>query len=195
MAQDRKLGARDIGRNWVADDHSHDDFWGRELVLEVDGAYLFEAPQSGVKKIPRFPDATDATSNDNHCDNDARCDSGAHYTDDAHQNPKNNEDNRYEPNMSRRRRPCASDPTRVRSHMESIGLVGKPKNDWKVLWGLRYTLIFEALELVLILSLTIAQIGTAFLKSVSRGISWWLDDRMPRTLEMGHKKGSMGTKD
>ena len=58
-------GRRFSRQNRVAGDYSHNDFWGRESALEVGGAYLFEKPQSGVRKMPRFPDPTNHTSNDN----------------------------------------------------------------------------------------------------------------------------------
>src|SRR3982074_1944952 len=153
----------------------------------------------------------DRTSNDDdHCDDDVHCDSGTlhfndgrykpnkadddHYDSGAHK-PKNSEDIRYKPNTSRRRqslyqqrKPCADDPTILRGHMESIEPVGKPKNDWKELWGLSCNLIFEILKLVLSLSLTIVWIGSAFMESVGKGISWWLEEEMPRVLERGHKE-------
>jgi hypothetical protein len=62
----------------------------RESILEVGGAYLFEAPQSGVGKMLRFSDPTDATNAKD--DDDARCDSGAHYSNDAHYQLKKADD-------------------------------------------------------------------------------------------------------
>jgi hypothetical protein len=62
MAQGRRFS----GQNRVAGDHSHNDFWGRESILEVGGAYLFETPQqSGVRKMPELKDAI----NDRECGN------------------------------------------------------------------------------------------------------------------------------
>jgi hypothetical protein len=55
-----------------------------------------------------------------------------------------------------------------------------------------YALILETLELVLILILMIVRIGTAFTKNVSRGISWWLDEGMPRILDLEHKEDWTG---
>ena len=57
MAQDRRLN----GQNRVAGDPSHNDFWGRESVLEVcvGGACLPEALQR--RKMPRVPDTPDVT--------------------------------------------------------------------------------------------------------------------------------------
>jgi hypothetical protein len=140
MAQGRRF----TEQNRVAGDYSHNDFWGRKSVLEVGGAYLFEKPRSGVRKMPRFPDSTDATTDD------VSCDSGAYYSDDAHRKPKKADDDhsddnaqcdndvyytsytddaRYEPNTSRRRRPHAGDPTTIQSHAESIRPVRKLGND------------------------------------------------------------------
>ena len=48
-----------------------------------------------------------------------------------------------------------------------------------------YNLLFEALRLVLIFSLTIVQIGTAFTESVSKRF----DKGMPRALDLGYKEG------
>jgi hypothetical protein len=184
--------ARHMETHWVAGDHSHDDFWGRESILEVGGAYLFEKPQSGVRKIPRLPNATDPTNptnptndDDDHCDDDVRCDSGARYTSDT----------RHKPNTSRRRRSpsqlrksYARGPTTIRSHTESIGPVGKHENDWKELQGLKHALFFEISRLVLVLSLAIVRISTALIESVDNGISWWLKEGLPRMWEMRHKE-------
>ena len=48
-----------------------------------------------------------------------------------------------------------------------------------------YNLLFKALRLVLIFSLTIVQISTAFTKSVSK----WFDKRMLRALDLSYKEG------
>jgi hypothetical protein len=102
MAQGRRLG-QDMGLAEQTED------WGdsklsrwRETILEVSGAYLFETPQSGVRNILRFLDATDSI-NDDDCDDDVRYDSGGHNTDDTHYKPKNNDGIRYKPNTSQRR--------------------------------------------------------------------------------------------
>jgi len=50
---------------------------------------------------------------------------------------------------------------------------------------LSYNLLFEALRLVLIFSLTIVQIGTAFTESVSKRF----DKGMLRALDLGYKEG------
>jgi hypothetical protein len=50
---------------------------------------------------------------------------------------------------------------------------------------LSYDLLFEALRLVLIFSLTIVQIGIAFTESVSKRF----DKGMPRALDLGYKEG------
>jgi hypothetical protein len=50
---------------------------------------------------------------------------------------------------------------------------------------LSYDLLFEALRLVLIFSLTIVQISMAFTESVSKRF----DKRMPRALDLGYKEG------
>jgi hypothetical protein len=68
--------------------------------------------------------------------------------------------------------------------MGSIGLVRKPGNDWSEIWGLSDDLFFKMLRLVLIVSPTMVQIGIVFTESVSK----WLDDGMPRALELGHKE-------
>ena len=222
MAQGRGFS----GQNRVAGDHSH-DFWGdsdlshrnREAIWEVGGAGLFEAPRSGVRKVPRFLDPMGRTSDDDFCDDNAHSDSGAHYSDDALCKPKKADDDqcdsnaqcddgvcytsytddaRYEPNTSRRRRscsqqrrPCASRAETVRSHTESIRPVRKPKKDWKELWGLGCDLIFEALRLVLLVSVTIVRIGAVLTESIGR----WLDKGMPKALGLGHKEDWIGTKD
>ena len=48
-----------------------------------------------------------------------------------------------------------------------------------------YDLVFEVLRLVLIISLTIVQIGTAFIKIVSKRF----DKGMLRILDLGYKRG------
>ena len=48
-----------------------------------------------------------------------------------------------------------------------------------------YNLLFKVLRLVLIFSLTIVQIGTAFTESVSKQF----DKGMPRALDLGYKEG------
>ena len=48
-----------------------------------------------------------------------------------------------------------------------------------------YNLLFEALRLVLVFSLTIVQISTAFTESVGKRF----DKRMPRALDLGYKEG------
>jgi hypothetical protein len=50
---------------------------------------------------------------------------------------------------------------------------------------LSYNLLFKALRLVLIFSLTIVQISTAFTESVSKQF----DKGMPRALNLGYKEG------
>ena len=126
MAQRRRLG-RDMGptrhmeRHWVASDHSHDDFWGRETIPEVGGAYLFETPRSGVRKMPKFLDYR-TSDDDNHCDDDDHYDSGAYK-------PKNSEDIRYKPNTSWRRCPHAGTTMTSQSHTRSIRPIGKPRNN------------------------------------------------------------------
>jgi len=50
---------------------------------------------------------------------------------------------------------------------------------------LSYNLLFEALRLVLIFSLTIVQIGMAFTESVSKRF----DKGMLRVLDLGYKEG------
>ena len=83
MAQSRKLGAKHM-EDWTTDDYSYDDFWSDgELarqhdkpVLKVGSPGLFEKPQSGVRKMPRFLDHTDPM--DYTSDDYGRCDSGAY---------------------------------------------------------------------------------------------------------------------
>ena len=156
----------------------HTEDWGdselahqrRESILEVGGAYLFEAPQSGVRRMLRF---LNPTNNDDVC-----CDSGAYCSNDAYRNPKNTDNTCYKPNESRQRRSHASSATKTQRHAKSIGPLRRQRNDWREIWDLSSALIFKALELVLILSLTIIRIGTAFAEGVSR----WLDEGM---LEVG----------
>jgi hypothetical protein len=79
----------DIGPKWAAGDYSRNEFWGRKTVLEVGGARLFETPQSGVWKRPRFLDPTDGDAN---CDDNAYCDSGVYYTSGKRPKPSNTDD-------------------------------------------------------------------------------------------------------
>ena len=48
-----------------------------------------------------------------------------------------------------------------------------------------YNLLFEALRLVLIFSLTIVQISIAFTESVSK----WFNKGMPKALDLSYKEG------
>jgi hypothetical protein len=73
----------------------------------------------------------------------------------------------------------------VRSHIGSIRPVRKLTDNWNEIQGLSYDLLFEALRLVLIFSLTIVQIGTAFTESVGR----WFDKGMLRAPDLGYKEG------
>jgi hypothetical protein len=102
-AQGRKLGDGGVGgADWKTG--------------EVGGAYLFETPQNGARKMPRFPDARDE---DTYCDDNACCDNGANYANDI----------RYKLKTSRRRQPRASSAMTAQSHAESIGPFRKPRND------------------------------------------------------------------
>jgi hypothetical protein len=171
---------RNTERHWVVGDY-YDEIWGRKSVLEVGGAYLFETPRSGVRKIPRLPDAT----NDN-----AQYNDGTYYTDDAHCKPKEDDngahytgDARYEPNTSQRRglhsqqrQPRASNATTVQSYVESVRSVGEPKNDWREIWGLSHALIFELLRTTLLILLVIVRLGTAGARHVKR----WVDEEVQR---------------
>ena len=123
MAQGRRFSRQ----NRVAGDHSHDDFWGRESILKVGGAYLPETPRR--RKTPKFPDVTDAldateateaTDADTRCGNNTRCDDGYSNA-------------QYGSNTSRRRRPYASSATTSRNRIEGIEPVGELGNDWKEL--------------------------------------------------------------
>src|SRR5271163_2799051 len=188
MEKTTAQGGRFSGKRRVAGDYSHNDFRGKKTVLEVGGARLFEAPQSGVWKKPRFPDTTDGDAN---CDDNAYCDSGVYYTSGKRPKPSNTDSARYEPNTSRQRkshsqqgRPHASSAEMAQGRTESTGSVRKPKRDWEELWGLSQVLIFEAIKLVLILSSTIIRIGTALTESANQ----WLDEGMPRAPEFGHKE-------
>jgi hypothetical protein len=196
MAQGRR---RDIGsmrnteRHWAVGDYC-DEIWGRESVLEVGGAYLFETLQSGVRKIPRLPDATN---------DDVYYDSGAYHTDNAHCKLREDDnsahytgDARYEPNTSRRRglhsqqrQPRADNTTTVRSHVESVRPVREPRNDWREIWGLSHALIFETLRLVLIVSITTIRVGTVLAERAGR----WLDEEVLRALK--HKRNWIGAKE
>ena len=167
MAQSRRFD----GQNRVAGDYSHDDFWGGESIPEVGGAYLFETPRSGVRKMPKFPDSIDRTSDD-----DDHYDSGAYK-------PKNTNNARYKPNTSRRRCPRAGTTMTSLNHVESTRPIGKPRNDWREIRDLSHALLFETLQLVLILSMTIVRVSMALAESVAR----WLDERMP---EVGTKEWS-----
>ena len=196
MAQDRKFN----GQNRVAGDYSYDSTGDSELfcqyrgsVLEVGGARLFEAPRSGVTTIPRFSDTTD---DDAKCDDGARCDSGAYYTSENRSKPNNTDNARYKPNTSRRRqllsqqgKSCVGDPATIRGHPQSFGPAGKPRKDWEELRGLSQILIFEALELVLILGLIIVRIGAA----LAKGISLWLDEGMLKAPGLRHKNSWRNT--
>jgi hypothetical protein len=158
-------GKRFSGQNRVAGDYSYDSTGDSELfcqykesIVEVGGAYLSEKPRSGVGKMPKFLDPSD---DDYNCDDSAycdsgtcysgyisnvqhqlrtggngQCDSGAYHTDDSYQKPKVDEDGRYEPNSSWRRRshpqqrqPCDNSITTVQSHTESIRPVRKLTDD------------------------------------------------------------------
>ena len=72
-----------------AGDHSHDNFWGRESVLEVGGTCLPETLQR--RKMPRFSDTLDITgamAADIQCGNHTRCNHSIHSTDNALHKPK-----------------------------------------------------------------------------------------------------------
>jgi hypothetical protein len=69
------------------------------------------------------------------------------------------------------------------NHVRSIRPIGKPRNDWREIQDLSHALIFETLQLVLILSMTIIRVSTALIESVAR----WLDEGMP---EVGTKEWS-----
>ena len=58
-------------------------------------------------------------------------------------------------------------------------------NNQNEIYGLSYNLLFKALRLVLIFSLTIVQISIAFTKSVSKQF----DKGMLRALDLGYKEG------
>ena len=99
------------------EDWSDDElaFRRRESIPEVGSAYLFETPQSGVRRMPRLLDPMDHTiDDDDNGDGDVHYDSGVHYTNDAFQKLKKDDDSayyssdtndiRYKPNTSWRRR-------------------------------------------------------------------------------------------
>jgi hypothetical protein len=93
-AQGRRFGKQDK----VAGNYPHDGFGGKGSILEVGGAYLFEKPQSRIRRILRFPDVT--KDDDGNCDNDALCDSGTYNTDNAYCKPNNSNEVCYKPNTS-----------------------------------------------------------------------------------------------
>ena len=173
MAQGRRLS----GQTWVAGDHSHDDFCGRESILKVGGAYLPETPQR--RKTPKFPDVTDvpdvtdapdateATDADTRCGNNTRCDDGYSNA-------------QYGSNTSQRRRPYASSATTSRNRTEGIKPVGELGNDWKELQDLSYALLFETLKLMILVSMTVVRVSLDLLES----INLWLDEGMPKMLEL-----------
>jgi hypothetical protein len=65
------------------------------------------------------------------------------------------------------------------------------EEDWRDMWRLSYALIFEALKLVLLISLMIVRLGTV----ATEGVRRWLDKGMPRVLDLGHKEGWMDAKE
>jgi predicted phosphohydrolase len=65
------------------------------------------------------------------------------------------------------------------------------EEDWRDMWRLSYALIFEALKLVLLISLMIVRLGTVAIEGVRR----WLDKGMPRVLDLGHKESWIDAKE
>jgi hypothetical protein len=61
----------------VASDYSHNDFWSRESILEVGGAYLSETPR--VRRMPKSLGALDATDAYARCGENARCNNATSY--------------------------------------------------------------------------------------------------------------------
>jgi hypothetical protein len=59
------LGKRFSRQDKVADDLLYDSFRSKGSILKVSNAYLFEKPQSRVKKMPRFLGSLDCISNNN----------------------------------------------------------------------------------------------------------------------------------
>ena len=77
---------------------------------EVGSAYLFEKPQSRVRKMPRFPDSIDCISNDyNYCNSSiystnrdcselSNNDNSTYYTNNSYYKPKRADNNQYNNN-------------------------------------------------------------------------------------------------
>src|ERR1700738_2356448 len=149
---------------------------------KVGSAYLFEKPQSGARKIPRFSDITavdDDHAYDADCDSGARkamknrCqpdgdDDSAYYTDDA----------RYKPKTIWQQRSHARHVIAASRHVGSAQPVRKLTDDWNEIRGLSYNLLFEAVSLLLIVSLIVVRIGAAFMESVGKRF----DEGMPSAL-------------
>jgi hypothetical protein len=167
---------RRFTQNRVAGNYSHDDFWSRESILEVGGAYLPEALQG--RRLPRIPDTLDVTGAvdaDIQCGNHTRCNHSTHFTDDALTN-------RIRPTivviMTSAILAIPMEPATSRIHLgEDSYILGKDShvlavrgrqrivqkalgqletgNDRKELWGLSCALLFETLKVMLLISITI----------------------------------------
>jgi hypothetical protein len=73
-------GRRFSRQDKVASDYPYNGFGSKGSILEVGSVYLFEKPQSKVRKMLRFLGSLDYTSNDdNDCNNNAYCDSSTCY--------------------------------------------------------------------------------------------------------------------
>jgi uncharacterized membrane protein (DUF2068 family) len=51
--------------------------------------------------------------------------------------------------------------------MEGIEPVGELGNDWKELWDLSYTLLFEALKLMLLVSMIVVRVSLDLIESIN----------------------------